>query len=123
MIDRTHALPVSQQARLVGIARSSVYYRAQPASEADELLMRRIDELHIAFPFSGRRMLARLLRRKGHEICRRRVRTLMKRTSIEGLYCKRNTSRRNAQHKICAVSAAGHDDQSGKPGLGTGYDL
>jgi putative transposase len=61
MIDRTHALPVSQQARLVGIARSSVYYRAQPVSEADQLLMRRIDELHMEFPFAGARMLARLL--------------------------------------------------------------
>ena len=100
MIDRTHALPVSQQARLVGFARSSVYYRAQPVSEADQLLMRRIDELHMEFPFAGARMLARLLRREGHEIGRRRVRTLMKRMGIEALYCKPNTSRRNAQHKI-----------------------
>ena len=73
MIDRTHALPVSQQARLVGIARSSVYYQAQPVSEADQLLMRRIDELHMEFPFAGARMLARLLRREGHEIGRRRA--------------------------------------------------
>lgn len=43
MIDRTHALPVSQQTRLVGIARSSAYYRPQPVSETDLLLMRRID--------------------------------------------------------------------------------
>ncbi|AXE94732.1 IS3 family transposase [Paraburkholderia terricola] len=100
MIDRTHALPVSQQARLVGIARSSVYYQAQPVSEADQLLMRRIDELHMEFPFAGARMLARLLRREGHEIGRRRVRTLMKRMGIEALYCKPNTSRRNARHKI-----------------------
>lgn len=47
MIDRKHALPISQQARLVGVARSSVYYRPQPVSEADQLLMRRIDELHM----------------------------------------------------------------------------
>ncbi|MFL9946052.1 IS3 family transposase [Paraburkholderia agricolaris] len=100
MIDRTHALPVSQQARLVGIARSSVYYQAQPVSEADQLLMRRIDELHMEFPFAGARMLARLLRREGHEIGRRRVRTLMKRMGIEALYCKPNTSRRSAQHKV-----------------------
>ena len=47
MIDRTHALPVSHQTRLVGIARSSAYYRPQPVGEADQLLMRRIDELHM----------------------------------------------------------------------------
>jgi putative transposase len=100
MIDRTHALPVSQQTRLVGIARSSAYYRPQPASETDLLLMRRIDELHMEFPFAGARMLARLLRREGHEVGRRRVRTLMKSMGVEALYCKPNTSRRNAQHKI-----------------------
>nr|WP_186157265.1 IS3 family transposase [Burkholderia gladioli] len=100
MIDRTHALPVSQQTRLVGIARSSAYYRPQPVSETDLLLMRRIDELHMEFPFAGARMLARLLRREDHEVGRRRVRTLMKRMGVEALYCKPNTSRRNAQHKI-----------------------
>ncbi|AWV03044.1 IS3 family transposase [Burkholderia sp. JP2-270] len=100
MIDRTHALPVSQQTRLVGIARSSAYYRPQPVSETDLLLMRRIDELHTEFPFAGARMLARLLRREGHEVGRRRVRTLMKSMGVEALYCKPNTSRRNAQHKI-----------------------
>ncbi|RQT01732.1 IS3 family transposase [Burkholderia contaminans] len=100
MIDRTHALPVSRQTRLVGIARSSAYYRAQPVSEADQLLMRRIDELHMEFPFAGARMLARLLRREGHGVGRRCARTLMKRMGVEALYCKPNTSRRNAQHKI-----------------------
>lgn len=44
--------------------------------------------------------LARLLRREGHEVGRRRVRTLMKRMGVEALYCRPNTSRRNAQHKI-----------------------
>ncbi|KVE43482.1 hypothetical protein WS69_22430 [Burkholderia sp. BDU5] len=47
MIGHTRALPVSQQARLVGIARSSVYCRPRPVSEADQLLMRRIDEPHM----------------------------------------------------------------------------
>ncbi len=100
MIDRKHALPIAQQASLVGVARSSVYYRPQPASEADQLLMRRIDELHMEFPFAGARMLARLLRRESHEVGRRRVRTLMKRMGVEALYCKPNTSRGNTKHKI-----------------------
>lgn len=45
-------------------------------------------------------MLARLLRREGHEVGRRRVRTLMKRVSVDAFYCKPNTSRRNAQHTM-----------------------
>ncbi|WP_157379594.1 hypothetical protein [Burkholderia ubonensis] len=51
-------------------------------------------------PFAGARMLARLLRREGHEVGRRRMRTLMKRMGVEAMYCKPNTSRRNAHHKI-----------------------
>jgi putative transposase len=53
MIDREHALPVSRQVRLVGIARSSAYYQPHPVSEADQKLMRRLDELHLEFPFAG----------------------------------------------------------------------
>ncbi len=100
MIDRTHALPVSRQAKLVGIARSSVYYQARPVNDRDLMLMRRIDELHLEFPFAGARMLARLLRRDGHEVGRRHVGTLMKRMGVKALYCKPNTSRRNVQHKV-----------------------
>ena len=53
--------------------------RGSCVSEAGQLLMRRIDELLMEIPFAGARMLARLLRREGHEIGRRRVRKLMKR--------------------------------------------
>ncbi|CAM2156505.1 transposase [Paraburkholderia tropica] len=100
MIDRAHALPIAQQARLVGIARSTVYYQPQPVSETELKLMRRIDELHLEFPFAGARMLARLLRREGIKVGRRHVGTLMKRMGVEALYCRPNTSRRDKQHKI-----------------------
>ncbi len=69
---------IAQHARLVGAARSSVYYRAHLVSGADQLLTRRIDELHMEFSFAGARMLARRLRRDGHEVARRRVCTLMR---------------------------------------------
>ncbi len=100
MIDRTYGLPVSHQTRLVGIARSSAYYRPRPISGVNQLLIRWIDELHMGFPFAGARMLARLLRREGREIGHQRARTLMKRMGVEALYGKPNTSRRNAQRKI-----------------------
>ena len=73
MIDRDHALPVTQQARLVGISRSSAYYQSRGVSEADLKLMRRIDELHLEHPFAGARMLARLLRREGIKVGRKHV--------------------------------------------------
>lgn len=100
MIDTAHKLPVTRQAKLLDVSRSSVYYRAQPTSEADMKLMRRIDELHLEHPFAGSRMLRDMLRLAGHEIGRKRVATLMRRIGIEALYRRRNTSKRNAAHRI-----------------------
>jgi putative transposase len=77
-----------------------VYYQARPISQADLALMRRIDEMHLKFPFAGARMLVRLLRREGFDTGRRHVRTLMKRMGVKALYCKPNTSRRDVQHKV-----------------------
>ena len=56
MIDRGHELPIAKQAQALGISRGSVYYLARPTSDADLGLMRRIDELHLDFPFAGSRM-------------------------------------------------------------------
>lgn len=100
MIDRTHALPVSRQIKLVGIARSSAYYQPRPVSDADLTLMRRIDALHLEHPFAGARMLSRLLGREGSRAGRRHVSTLMKRMGIEAIYRRPNTSRKHAAHKI-----------------------
>ena len=66
MIDREDALPIKQQAQLVGISRSSVYYQARPVSASDLELTRRIDELHLEHPFMGARMLQDQLNRAGY---------------------------------------------------------
>ena len=57
MIDATHKLPVTRQAELLDLSRSNVYYLPRPVSDADLVLMRRIDERHLNFPFAGARML------------------------------------------------------------------
>lgn len=100
MIDRTHDLPVSRQCQILSLARSTAYYRPQETGEADMTLMRRIDELHLEYPFAGSRMLRDVLRREGHRIGRKHVATLMKKMGIEALYKKPNTSRRHAAHPV-----------------------
>jgi putative transposase len=92
MIDRGAAVRVKRQAQLLDLTRSNVYYRPQPVSERDLLLMRRIDELHLEAPYYGARKLAVQLRREGHAIGRKHVRTLMRRMGIEALYRKPRTS-------------------------------
>jgi putative transposase len=100
MIDRKHELSVSRQARELGISRGSIYYLPRATSVADLALMRRIDELHLEYPFAGSRMLQGLLIAEGYGVSRLHVATLMKRMGIEALYRKPNTSKPEPGHKI-----------------------
>jgi putative transposase len=100
MIDRGHELSVTKQAEVVGIARSTVYYLPRAASAADLELMRRIDALHLEFPFAGARMLRRLLAADGSKVGRRHVKTLMQRMGIEALYRRPRTTQPEPGHKI-----------------------
>ncbi|GGN60690.1 hypothetical protein GCM10011349_42580 [Novosphingobium indicum] len=100
MIDRSHNLPVVRQARELGISRGSVYYLPKPVCAADLAIMRRMDELHLEFPFAGSRMLRDLLRQEGIEIGRQHVATLMKKMAIEAIYRRPNTSKPAPGHKI-----------------------
>ena len=93
MIDRSHALPLTRQAEVLKLSRSSVYYQPRPVSPADLSVMRRIDQLHLDHPFAGSRMLRDLLGGEGVEIGRQRVATMMKRMGIEAIYRRPNTSK------------------------------
>jgi putative transposase len=62
--------------------------------------MRRLDELHLDYPFAGSRMLRDLLRGEGVVIGRELVATLMRRMGIEAIYRKPNTSKAALGHKI-----------------------
>ena len=100
MIDREHDLSITRQANVLRISRGSVYYLPRPVSEADLKIMRRIDELHLEFPFAGSRMLRGLLAAEGGKIGRRHVTTLMKRMGIEALYRRPRTTKPEPGHKI-----------------------
>lgn len=78
MINCSHELSISQQAKLLGISRGSVYYQPRPISEDDLVLMRRIDRLHLEYPFMGTRMLRDQLIQEGSIVGRTRVGTLIK---------------------------------------------
>ncbi len=100
MIDRDSTLSIMRQCELLGRCRSSLYYRPQPIPEADVLLMRRIDELHLTHPFLGARRLARMLQRAGGDVGRRHVGTLMLLMGIEAIYRKNRTSLPAKGHRI-----------------------
>src|SRR5690349_22106037 len=100
MIDRQHDLPITKQAEALGISRSSVYYSPRPVPAADLAVMRRIDELHLEYPFAGSRMLRSMLANEGITLGRTHLRTLMRRMGIEALYRRPRTSKPAPGHKI-----------------------
>jgi putative transposase len=100
MIDRSHELPVARQAKVLSISRGSIYYKPRPVPAADLAIMRRIDELHLDYPFAGSRMLRDMLGREGVHVGRQRVAAMMKRMGIEALYRRPSTSKPAPGHKI-----------------------
>jgi putative transposase len=100
MIDREHDLPISRQAKALGVSRGAVYYKPRPPSAEDLRIMRRLDELHLDSPFAGSRMLRDFLNPEGVGIGRRHVASLMKRMGISAIYRRPNTSKPAPGHKI-----------------------
>lgn len=61
--------------------------------------MRRLDELHLLYPFMGSRQLRDVLRNEGVKINRKRVQRLMQKLGITAIYPKPTTSKPNLAHK------------------------
>ena len=103
MIDRGHGLPLARQAELLTLSRGSLYYEPRAVPAADLAVMRRIDALHLEYPFAGSRMLRDLLHGEGVAIGRERVATMVRRMGIEALYRRPYTSKPAPGHKIAAA--------------------
>jgi putative transposase len=100
MINPEHKLSLTRQATLLDLSRGCLYYQPVPVSERDLVLMRRIDELHLEWPFAGSRMLRDLLNGEGFAIGRRHVGTLMQKMGVEAIYRKCNSSKRHPEHPV-----------------------
>ncbi len=100
MIDSAHGLSLTRQAKSLGISRSSIYYLPRPVSDRDRALMKRIDRLHLEYPFAGARMLRDMLRLEGFKVGRTHVGTLMRKMGVEALYRKPRTTKRHPGHQV-----------------------
>jgi putative transposase len=98
MIEVKPSISIRRQCELLGVSRSSVYYDPVPTSAEQLALMRRIDELHLKFPFYGSRKIAEALRREGQDVNRKHVQRLMRLMDIEGIAPKADTSRPAPEH-------------------------
>jgi len=100
MIAPTAGLSVSRQCSLLGIARSSFYYRRRPESAEELDLLNRLDRIFTDHPVYGSRRLQVALQREGVPVGRRRIRRLMRQLGLSAVRPKRNTSKPNPAHKV-----------------------
>ena len=101
MVDRQHpALSTLRQCALLGISRSSVYYRPKGSSQKDLALMEQIDQQYLATPFYGSRRMRVWLGRQGHWVNRKRVKRLMRTMGLQAIYRRPRTSQPGPGHKV-----------------------
>ena len=99
-IHPTHGLPKTRRCELLNVARSTAYYRPEPVSQGDLVLMRLIDEIHLQWPFYGSRLIRDELEDRGHPVNRKRVQRLMRQMDLRALYPRQRTSQPGKGHKI-----------------------
>jgi len=109
MIAPEAGLSVSRQCTLLGIARSSFYYRPRPESAEELELLKRLDRIFTDHPVYGSRRLQVALLREGVSAGRRHIRRLMRKLGLWAVRRKRNTSKRHphATQKAAQMRATG----------------
>jgi len=99
-VQPSESLSMRRQCELLRVNRSSLYYESVRPDAEDLTLMRRIDELHLQFPFYGSRRVTRELRSRGLVVNRKRIQRLMRLMGIEAIAPKPNTSVPRKEHKV-----------------------
>ena len=97
----TKELPVKTGAALLDINRTSVYYKGTPISQEELDCKSIIDRLHTDNPVWGARQLSAQLKKRGHQVGRRKTRRYMNEMGIDPIYPKMNLSKRMQQAKVC----------------------
>ena len=101
MVDREHpSLSLVRQCALLGVSRSSLYYRPRAASAGDLSLMGEIDRQYLETPFFGSRRMKAWLERRGVGVSRKRVQRLMRGIGLRAIYRRLSTSRRSPEHPV-----------------------
>lgn len=86
--------------RAAEVSRSFLYYRPKSEGAENLALMRRMDELHMEYPFYGSRQMMRHLRREDVVASRHRVRRLMELMGGGDELPASRTSATNPEHQI-----------------------
>jgi putative transposase len=109
MIGPDNEMSIRRQCELLRVGRSGLYYEPVPTDAEEFELMRRIDELHLKYPFYGSRSLARELRKEGREVNRKRVQRLMRLMDLVAMAPKPKTSKPAPEHPVFPYLLRGVD--------------
>ena len=93
-------MPLSRQADLLSLSRSSLYYQAVGAAPEEIALKHRIDEIYTCYPFYGSRRITAQLRREGLCVNRKAVQRHMRQMGIAGICPGPNLSKRQHAHHV-----------------------
>ena len=102
MVDRgkDRELSIKTQAKLLGLNRSSLYYKPVKPSLEEIALKHRIDEIYTEHPYYGSRRITAQLRREGFTVNRKAVQRHMREMGICGICPGPNLSKRNSEHRV-----------------------
>ncbi len=100
MIEWQGEMPITMQAELLGLNRTSLYYQPAPVSAEELAIKHRIDELYTAHPFLGSRKLSTILSQDRGPINRKAVQRHMQEMGIAGICPGPNLSQRRAKAGI-----------------------
>lgn len=101
MVERVGAdLPLKEQAHLLSLSRSTLYYTPRPPSTKEVAIKHRIDAIYTAYPFYGARRMAHTLREEGIGLSRKTVRAYMREMGLEAVYPKPNVSAPNLENRV-----------------------
>jgi putative transposase len=95
-------ISVYRQCELLGLNRSSLYYKSRGDTQYNETLMKLIDRQYVETPFYGIDKMTECLCRQGHNVNHKRIRRLMRQMGLEAVYPRRKPglSISDRQHKI-----------------------
>jgi len=93
-------ISIKKQCELLGVSRSSYYYKKKDENPENLLIMKRIDELHLEHPAWGSRKLRDRLNIEKFNVNRKRIRRLMGIMNIQTIYPKKKLSIKNNEHKV-----------------------
>jgi putative transposase len=93
-------LSIVRQCQLLGLPRSTCYYRGAGESEKNLELMRLLDEQYMQTPFYGSRRMAWWLQEQGYNVNRKRTQRLLRLMGLEAVYPRPRTSDPNLEHRI-----------------------